>query len=87
MARKQEANSNIEEITAAEISTAIRYLDPRTSAKLNSEEILETIRYLDPDLNDETAQQEAQDSADSVCFGSRLIVLLISVRVDPSLMR
>ena len=80
MAKKQQPNSNIEEITAAEISTAIRYLDPRTSAKLNSEEILEAIRYLDPDLNEETAQQEDK-TALVVCVSAFFLLFYLSVFV------
>lgn len=73
MSREQSPKSNIEEVTAAKIAAAIRYLVPRTNAKLNSEEILETIRYLDPDLNDETAQQE--DNTALVVFVSAFVLL------------
>ena len=80
MSRKQTWKSNIEEITAANLSAAIRYLDPCPSAKLNSEQIVEAIRYLDPDLNDETAQQEDK-TALVVCVSAFVLLFYLSVFV------
>lgn len=59
MAKKQESDWNLEQLTDTEIYDAIYYLDPDPSTanerlpQLNDAEIYAAIRYLDPDPSSE----------------------------------
>lgn len=58
MSRKQEHSWNVEELTDADISATIRYLDPSPITNGSSEQIWNAIRTLDPDLNAKVVQED-----------------------------
>jgi SpoU rRNA methylase family enzyme len=73
MLRKQQPSWNVEELTDAEISAAIRYLDPSPIINGGSEEISNAIRNIDPDLNAKTVQEDKRTAL--VIFLTALVIL------------
>jgi hypothetical protein len=73
MSRKHEPGWNVEELTDAEISAAIRYLDPCPITNAGSEQILNAIRYLDRDLNTKIVQEDKKTAL--LIFLTALVVL------------
>ena len=73
MSRKQQPRWNVEELTDAEISAAIRYLDPSPISNGRSEEISNAIRKLDRDLNAKIVQEDKR--AALLIFLTALVIL------------
>ena len=73
MSRKQQPSWNVEELTDAEISAAIRYLDPSPITNGSSEEIWNAIRNLDPDLNAKIVQEDKNTAL--LIFLTALVIL------------
>jgi hypothetical protein len=73
MSRKHEPGWNVEELTDAEISAAIHYLEPRPITNAGSEQILNAIRYLDRDSNTKTVQEDKKTAL--LIFLTALVVL------------
>ena len=73
MSRKQQPRWNVEELTDAEISAAIRYLDPSPINNDSSDEVWNAIRNLDPDWNAKIVQEDKK--AALLIFLTALVIL------------
>ena len=73
MSRKQQPRWNVEELTDAEISAAIRYLDPSRTTNGRSEEMSNAVRKLDRDLNAKIVQEDKK--AALLIFLTALVIL------------
>ena len=72
MSRKQQPRWNLEDLTDAEISAAIRYLDP-SRVTSGSEETSNAVRKLDRDLNAKIVQEDKK--AALLIFLTALVIL------------
>jgi hypothetical protein len=73
MSRMHKPRWNVEELTDAEISAAIRYLDPSPITNNSSEEIWNAIRNLDPDWNAKIVQEDKKTAL--LIFLTVLVIL------------